>query len=228
MYYIVAICSVLCQVFISSITVKFMQTSESNKNSLQVSKAFHKKLSLEDSGYEIIANTRQQVLDTIINFNGHEHVVFFFADKEFRNEVLEKFFKKAKSEKAPGLFYYDTLDTLPTSNQLKYDELIDSDNIVDLSKVINIVSEIHSKNLSGHTTRVSAEDCAWFLEKGFFEEHNEFERILGTFLSDNITCMCPYDATKVGEEYFGKIIRYYGYIIFDNPFCIFKLKNIQD
>ena len=184
--------------------------------------------SLEDSRFEIIANTREQVLDTILNFKGHEHVVFFFSNKEFRDEVLEKFFKKAKSEKAPGLFYFDTLDTLPTSNQLKYDELIGPDNIVDLSKVINIVSEIHSKNLSGHTTRVSAEDCAWFIEKRHFEEHNEFEKILGTFLSDNITCMCPYDASKVGKEHFGKIIRYYGYIIFDDPFRIYKLKNIQD
>lgn len=184
--------------------------------------------SLEDSGFEIIADTREQVLDTILNFKGHEHVVFFFSNKEFRDEVLEKFFKKAKSEKAPGIFYYDTLDTLPTSNQLHYNKLVESDNSVDLTKMVNSVSEIHAKNLSGHATRISSEDCAWFLEKGFFKEHNEFEKILGTFLSDNITCMCPYDASKVGKEHFGKIIRYYGYIIFDDPFRIYKLKNIQD
>ena len=58
------------------------------------------------------------------------------------------------------------------------------------------------------------------------DQYLEFQKSLGRHIQNNMSAMCAYDISKIDNEYLRTIISSHNYIIFDQPFVIYK--NMSD
>jgi hypothetical protein len=76
------------------------------------------------------------------------------------------------------------------------------------------------------TIRIANEDAIWWLRNYSPDQYLEFQKSLGRHIQNNMSAMCAYDISKIDNEYLRTIISSHNYIIFDQPFVIYK--NMSD
>ena len=85
------------------------------------------------------------------------------------------------------------------------------------------VQGLHSLNSDQTVTiRIANEDATWWLRNCSPDEYVEFQKSLGRHIQDNMSATCAYDISKIDNEYLRTVMSSHNYIIFDQPFVIYK------
>jgi hypothetical protein len=85
---------------------------------------------------------------------------------------------------------------------------------------------LHSLN-SDETApvRIANEDATWWLRHCSPNQYVEFQKSLGRHIEDNMSATCAYNISRIDNEYLRTVMSAHNYIIFDQPFVIYKNMN---
>ncbi len=181
---------------------------------------------LKKGEHTMICSDYDQLQKMLENFHGHEHIALFYNTKKFRNKIFDIFFKLAKQTNTPSLCYCKSNSSVIADEILQYDELLDDKNELNMKLVINKAIDTRSKNKSDFPTRLGGEDSTWYIDNGYFSEHQKFESLLGTTLENDFSVICGYDLKNITKSQLTSVIKFYGFAIFEEDNSMFVLNRL--
>ena len=110
------------------------------------------------------------------------------------------------------------------ANAVLYGELLCANKQKSLNESLHDwIQGLHSLNSDQTATiRIANEDATWWLRNCSPDQYIEFQKSLGRHIQDNISAACAYDISKIDNEYLPTVMSSHNYIIFDQPFVIYK------
>lgn len=151
----------------------------------------------------------------------------FFNTDEFRDEITQEFLDPNIYSKTITLQHCNKENKkFPTTKKLFYEELIDENNNFLPEIFIERNLKTHHLNVSDSPTRMIGENCNWYKEHGFFENHQELEKHIGFTCTENTVIICPYNISSFNESEIKTIIEKHGYVILEKPFSIYKFEGL--
>lgn len=110
------------------------------------------------------------------------------------------------------------------ANAVLYGEFLCTNKQKSLNKSLHDwIQGLHSLNSDQTATiRIANEDATWWLRNCSPDEYVEFQKSLGKHIQDNMSATCAYDISKIDNEYLRAVMSSHNYIIFDQPFVIYK------
>ena len=180
---------------------------------------------LKNRDYTLLCSNYDDLLKTIKNFKGHEHVAFFYNSEIYRDEIFNNFFNVKKNPNTPSLYYSKKTSKVSAGEILHYDDLME-DEILNMDLVLKQAIRVHSKNKSGFPTKLGGEDSTWYIQKNCFLEHQNFEALLGTSLKDDFSVICGYDLDNISIPQILTVIPYYGIVVCEENDSMFVLNSV--
>jgi hypothetical protein len=110
------------------------------------------------------------------------------------------------------------------ANAVLYGECLCTNKQKSLNKSLHDwIRGLHSLNSDQTATiRIANEDATWWLRNCSPDEYVESQKSLGKHIQDNMSATCAYDISKIDNEYLRAVMSSHNYIIFDQPFVIYK------
>jgi hypothetical protein len=110
------------------------------------------------------------------------------------------------------------------ANAVLYGELLCANKQKSLNESLHDwIQGLHSLNSDQTATiRIANQDATWWLRNCSPDQYIEFQKSLGRHIQDNISAACAYDISKIDNEYLRTVMSSHNYIIFDQPFVIYK------
>lgn len=160
------------------------------------------------------------------DLKGSEHIILLYYDK-LNREKIQRAFLTSDFKDDPRIYFSHNSKKIPNVVNFIYEGFLgDSQALVKMWN--EHIKTVHSQNKSPFPTRIADEDCSWWL-KDFLNETIEYEKQSGKRLDPHMTALCSYDInilSQYSEKIISDIVSWHGYVIVDNPFAIYKNKEI--
>ena len=184
-----------------------------------------------------------EVVEFVRNIPSHTHIAFLYTNDNSKNNILAAFFDtKINANASTALF----LCKRPTNdyvsyvkNIMLYEELLQEPREYEVfaKRLADWIAKLNSSNQSQQNnddspTRIVCEDVMWFLRNGFTGYVLHSEKSCGRSLQDNISSLCGYNISNVGNGYIDResistLISAHGYVILDEPFSLYRAPDLE-
>ena len=164
--------------------------------------------------------SKQEVLEFIRTFNGNEHVLYLYKDKEEKNKIMSEYFSSTKS--LNGLLSLEPMNQKNVKNILYENLLIDREEAK--KKVFEFLSEVQLKNPEETVSHFFAEDGSLWLMNGLTKQYLDTEQSLVEYVEKNpISFICACNLAEISDDrVLGELITSHNYVILDEPFIAYR------
>ncbi len=154
------------------------------------------------------------------NMSGHEHVLFLWSNKDFRDEVMKNFF--IELEAPQGLISSEKTKLPAVENVLYSDLLANKDTAIEQEFLM--ITQIHQQNKLEIPTRMAGIDCTEWFKNGLYSEFLSLENQIDKYFEEkNISCVCGYNKEEIPDsKTLRKLLECHSYVMLDDPHSIFK------
>ena len=164
--------------------------------------------------------SKQEVLEFIRTFNGNEHVLYLYKDKEEKNKIMSEYFSSTKS--LSGLLSLEPMKQKNVENILYENLLIDREEAK--KKVFEFLSEVQLKNPEETVSHFFAEDGSLWLMNGLTKQYLDTEKSLVEYVEKNpISFICACNIAEISDDgVLSELIASHNYVILDEPFIAYR------
>jgi len=154
------------------------------------------------------------------NFSGHEHVLFLWSNKNFRDKIMNDFFIHPD---VPQCLISSEKIQFPAVENILYSDLF-SNKETATAQEFQIITQIHQKNKLEISTRLAGIDCTEWFKNGLSAEFLALEKQIDRYFEKkNISCICGYNKNKIPDrKILRKLLECHNYVMLDSPHNIFK------
>lgn len=163
---------------------------------------------------------KRDLINYLKNLSGHEHVLFLWNSKDFRDEIIKNYF--IQSNVPQGLISSEkmrlqSVETTTYSNILANKETA-------IQQELQMIVQIHQKNKTVLPTRLAGTDCTQWFKHGLSQQFLSLENQIDRYFEKNrISCICGYNINEIPDnKILKKLLDYHDYIMLDNPHSLFK------
>ena len=190
----------------------------------EINAELSRKTGISGSTGEILAElSKLEILKSIQNFSGHEHVIYLWSNEGFRDKILTHYFESSQSPKRVFSSKKFPISDVSTTT---YREIF-SDKKKSIDKTFQSIIKTHEENNLMNPTLIAGLDGTRWFDKGLTKEFFEVENSAQQYIEENfISGICAYDVKKFPDKLvLKKFLSCHNTVLLDNPCVIYERGN---
>lgn len=166
---------------------------------------------------------KNNISDFFGDVQSHQNIALFFKNLEFLEFTFNRFIQTNKTQ-TPVICISNSGSEINTSKNMKINDLI-IDNQIQTDKIIKEVIKLHSTNKTSLPTLVMCQGGSWLIEHEYYLNYFTFREFWRKLLTENVSCLFPYDFSKMNQKNIEKIIEFHDQVITEFPSMIYEKQN---